>query len=88
MPSNYLIHSLKLVIRALDFPGYHLQFIPLSTIRPLATLIMDRLDLIQFYFDLGLKYLDILRILAVKHNIILSLASLKRFFTKKQIVSS
>ncbi|KAF7649092.1 hypothetical protein LDENG_00147410 [Lucifuga dentata] len=38
---------------------------------------MERLDLIQFYFHLGLKYADIVWVLAVKHRIVISLTSLK-----------
>ncbi len=40
------------------------------------TLTMDSLDLIQFYFYL--KYVDILQVLAVKHNAVLSLSPIYR----------
>lgn len=39
---------------------------------------MDKLQLIELYFNLGLKYKDILHILSAKHRIIISLRSLKR----------
>ncbi|KAF6736987.1 hypothetical protein FQA47_004449 [Oryzias melastigma] len=43
---------------------------------------MDKLDLIKFYFNLGLAYKDILHILSRKHRIILSLRTLKRILKK------
>lgn len=46
---------------------------------------MDRLDLIRFYFDLGMTYVDILTILAVKHDVLLSLRSLKRILRNNGI---
>jgi len=39
---------------------------------------MDRFGLIQHYFDLGLKYEEILHILSVKHRIIISMKTLKQ----------
>lgn len=43
---------------------------------------MDKSQLIELYFLLGLKYTDILHILSVRHGIIVSLKTLKRFLKK------
>lgn len=43
---------------------------------------MDRSELIELYFHLGIKYTDIVYILRVTHGIVLSLRTLKRFLKK------
>ena len=39
---------------------------------------IDCLDVIKFYFDLGLRYVDTLQVLACKHDTVLSLRSFKQ----------
>ncbi len=46
-------------------------------LRASFTLTMDYLDIRQVYFDLGLRSVDIIWVLAAKHNVVLSLRSLK-----------
>ncbi|XP_055073955.2 uncharacterized protein [Misgurnus anguillicaudatus] len=43
---------------------------------------MDRFSLIQYYFDLGLHYKEILNVLSVKHGITISMKTLKKILNK------
>lgn len=43
---------------------------------------MDRFSLIQYYFDLGLHYKEILKFLSVKHGITISMKTLKKILNR------